>query len=162
MTSPPAPAHARPEAHGPAAAREPAMVFDPLAPDASWAEQTTWADEALARLNKAHGERWKMWYQPLFPRGYGWNAKPNGERLVVINMAAPEALDAEIRRQEAWSARERDVSTIDSGELARMHRELVVAAGLARPSSTGQINILMEMQAIERELDRRQDQAGAS
>jgi hypothetical protein len=141
---------------------EPAIVFDPLAPTATWTEQTTWADEALARLNAVHGERWDIWYVATHPSGYCWNAKPRGERLAAINVLTPEALEAEIKRKEAWPVRERDLSGLEPAELKRMHRELVVAAGLAKEGSGGRVMILTEMQAIEAELDRRQDQAAAS
>jgi hypothetical protein len=138
------------------------MVSDPLPRDATWTEQATWADKALARLNAAYGARWDIWTVPTHPWGYSWNAKPKDERCATINVMTPEALDAEIKRKEGWPARERDVSAIDSAELGRMHRELVVAAGLSRPGSIGLVTILTEKQAIEAELDGRQDQAGAS
>jgi hypothetical protein len=141
---------------------EPAIAFVPLAPTATWTEQTTWADKALARLNAEYGERWDIWCVTTHPWGYCWNAKPRGERLATVNVLTPEAVEAEIKRKEAWPARERDLTGLESAELQRMHRELVVAAGLAKEGSGGRVMILTEMQAIEAELDGRQNQAAAS
>jgi hypothetical protein len=138
---------------------EPAMAFDPLAPAATWTEQATWAEEALARLKAVHGARWDMWIVPTHPWGYCFNAKPQGQRVGTINVNTPEALEAEIRRQEAWPARERDLSGLDCAELERMHRELVVAAGLSGEGSGGRVMILAEIGAVEAELDGRQDTA---
>jgi len=66
--------------------------------------------------------------------------------------------------QEGWPSRERDVSSLKSAELERMHRELVVAAGLSKEGSGARAMILTEMMAVEAELAGRltESQAAAS
>jgi hypothetical protein len=133
-------------------------TFDPPPPPGStWVVQDTWADQQLRLLNAEFGDRWDIWYQPIYAGGHHWNARPKGARLATINMTTPEALAAEIRRQEARSRRPRDLSDIPESELKRLCRELAVAAGLAAPGTNGRHIILAELQAVKTALASRRE-----
>lgn len=135
-------------------------AFDPPPlPGSTWVVQDTWADQQLRLLSAEFGDRWDIWYQPIHAGGHHWNAMPQGGRVATINMTTPDALAAEIRRQEAAARRPRDLSDVADSDLARMGRELAVAAGLAAPGTNGRDVILVELRAVQEELAGRQDAA---
>jgi hypothetical protein len=136
-----------------------AAVFEPLADDASWTEQTTWADQLLAVLKARYEGRWDIWCVPIHPVGYQWCARPAGTRLATITVSTPEDLVVEIKRQEESPVRGREFGDLSTGELERVHRDLTASAALAVPSSGAYLMTVTQMQAIDAELDARRRSA---
>ena len=61
---------------------------------------TEWAEQQLAILRPEYPD-WDIWYVRTFsPRGVVWCARPTGSPIATINTDSPEALIAEIRKQE--------------------------------------------------------------